>query len=146
MVFLSPKQFKDAMTDYAIHGGWGIKFLKNDLVRVRARCQPGCKIVAYLAKVSREKSFRLKKLNMEHTCSRSYRNPRCTASYIRKKLMKRVRRQIDIRLKGIQDAVHEKYVIDISAGRQVGLERKLKRLLMGSTLHNSTSYGSTMMI
>ena len=38
MLFLSPKQFKDAMTDYAIHGGWGIKFVKNDLVRVRARC------------------------------------------------------------------------------------------------------------
>ncbi|KAK9993903.1 hypothetical protein SO802_023606 [Lithocarpus litseifolius] len=51
MLFLSPKQFKDAITDYAVHGGWGIKFVKNDLVRVRARCQPRCKFVAYLAKV-----------------------------------------------------------------------------------------------
>ena len=54
---------------------------------------------------------------MEHTCSRSYRNPRCTASYIRKKLMKRVRRQPNIRLKDIQDSVHEKYMIDISVGK-----------------------------
>ena len=38
MLFFSPKQFKDVMTDYAIHGGWGIKFVRNDLVRVRARC------------------------------------------------------------------------------------------------------------
>ena len=58
MLFISIKQFKDAITDYAVHGGWGIKFMKNDLVRVRARCQPGCKFVAYLAKVPREKSFR----------------------------------------------------------------------------------------
>ena len=36
MLFLSPKQFKDAMTDYEVYGGWGIKFVKNDLVRVRA--------------------------------------------------------------------------------------------------------------
>ena len=36
MLFISAKQFKDAITDYAIHGGWGIKFVKNDLVRVRA--------------------------------------------------------------------------------------------------------------
>ena len=77
------------------------KFVKNDLGRVRARCQPRCKFVAYLAKVPREKSFRLKTLKMEHTCSRSYRNPRCTASYIGKKLVKRVRRQPDIKLKEI---------------------------------------------
>ena len=38
MLFISPKQFKEAITDYAVHGGWGITFVKNDLVRVRARC------------------------------------------------------------------------------------------------------------
>ena len=133
------------MTDYAVHGGWGIKFMKNDLVRVRARCQPGCKFVAYVAKVPREKSFRLKMLNMEHTCSRSYRNPRCTASYIGKKLMKRVRRQFEIRLKDIQDVVHENYVIVISAGKASRAREKLKRLLIGLTLHSSTSCGSIVM-
>ncbi|KAK9993852.1 hypothetical protein SO802_023555 [Lithocarpus litseifolius] len=121
MLFISAKQFKDAITDYAVHGGWGIKFVKNDLVRVRAQCQPGCKFVAYLAKVPKEKSFRLKTLNMEHTCSRRYRNPRCTTSYIRKKLVKklvkRVRIQLDIKFKDIQNAVHEKYVVDISASK-----------------------------
>nr|POF20734.1 hypothetical protein CFP56_73728 [Quercus suber] len=99
-----------------------------------------------LAKGGREKSFRLKTLNMEHTYSRSYRNPKCTTSYIGNKVMKRVRRQPDIRLKDIQEAMREKYVIDISAGKASSrLERKLKRLLMGSTLHSSTSYGSTVM-
>nr|POE44608.1 hypothetical protein CFP56_77093 [Quercus suber] len=54
---------------------------------------------------------------MEHTCSISYRNPRCTASYIGKKLVKRVRRQLNIKLKDIRDAVHEKYVVNISVGK-----------------------------
>ena len=58
MLFISAKQFKDAIIDYAVHGEWGIKFVKNDLMRVRARCQLGCKFVSYLAKVLREKSFR----------------------------------------------------------------------------------------
>ena len=33
MLFTTPKQFKEAdiVTDYAIHGGWGIRFVKNDL-------------------------------------------------------------------------------------------------------------------
>nr|POF10002.1 hypothetical protein CFP56_39950 [Quercus suber] len=132
MLFISTKQFKDAITDYAIDGGWGIKFVKNDLVRVRARCQPGCKFVAYLAKVPREKSFRLKTLNMEHTCSRSYRNPRCTASYIGKKLVKRVRRQPDIKLKDIQDAVHEKYVVNISTGKVRRAKEKAQDAIDGA--------------
>nr|POE84693.1 hypothetical protein CFP56_75641 [Quercus suber] len=132
MLFISTKQFKDAITDYTIHGGWSIKFVKNDLVRVRARCQPGCKFVAYLAKVPREKSFRLKTLNMEHTCSRSYKNPSCTALYIGKKLVKRVRRQPDIKLKDIQNAVHEKYVVNISEGKASRAREKAQDAVDGA--------------
>ena len=31
MLFTTPKQFKEAVIDYAVHGGWGIRFVKNDL-------------------------------------------------------------------------------------------------------------------
>ena len=31
MLFTTPKQLKEAVTDYAVHGGWGIRFVKNDL-------------------------------------------------------------------------------------------------------------------
>ena len=57
MLFTTPKQFKEAITDYAIHGRWRIRFVKNDLQRVRAVCQKGCKFVAYLTKVPRERSY-----------------------------------------------------------------------------------------
>ena len=131
-MFISPKQFKDAITDYAIHGGWSIKFVKNDLMRVKARCQPRCTFVAYVAKVPRKKSFRLKTLNMEHTCSRNYRDLRCTASYIRKKLVKKIKRQPDIKLKDIQDVVHEKYVIDISASKASRAREKAQEAVDGA--------------
>ena len=29
MLFTTPKQFKEAITDYAMHGGWGIRFVKD---------------------------------------------------------------------------------------------------------------------
>ena len=101
MLFTTPKQFKEAITDYAVHGEWGIRFVKNDLQRVRAVCQEGCKFVAYLTKVPRERSYQLRTLTLEHTCSRSYKNPRCTSSYIGKKLMKKLKRQPNIKLKDI---------------------------------------------
>lgn len=31
MLFTTLKQFKEVITDYAVNGGWGIRFVKNDL-------------------------------------------------------------------------------------------------------------------
>ena len=39
-LFTSAKQFMEAITEYAVKGVWGVKFVKNDKVRVRAKCQP----------------------------------------------------------------------------------------------------------
>ena len=69
---------------------------------------------------------------MEHTCSRSYRNSRCTTSYIGKKLVKKVRRQPDIKLKDIQDAVQEKYVVNISAGKENRAREKAQDAVDGA--------------
>ena len=74
----------------------------------------------------------MKTLNMEHTCSRSYKNPRCTASYIGKKLVKRVRRQPNIKLKDIQNAVYEKYVVNISAGKASRAREKAQEAVDGA--------------
>ena len=46
MLFTTPKQFKEAIAEYAVHGGWGIRFVKNDLQWIRAICQENCKFVA----------------------------------------------------------------------------------------------------
>ena len=143
MLFTTPKQFKEAITDYAVHGGWGIRFVENDLQRVRAVCQEGCKFVAYLTKVPKERTYQLRTLTLEHTCFRSYKNPMCTSSYIGKKLMKNVKRQPNIKLKDIQKAVHDKYTLNISVGKASRLGIRLENMLMGLIHNNTTSCGST---
>ena len=133
MLFTTPKQFKKAITDYVVHGGRGIRFAKkNDLQRIRAVCQENCKFVAYLAKLPREKSYQLRTLNLEHTCTKSYKNPRCTSSYIARKLMKRVRRQPNMKLKDIQDAVHEKFIINIISGKASRAREKVREYVDGA--------------
>ena len=57
MLFISLEQFKNVVTDYVVHGGWGIQFKKNDKVRVRAICQDGCKWIAYVAKIRDQMTF-----------------------------------------------------------------------------------------
>ena len=106
--------------------------MKNNKLRVKAKCQPPCKFTAYLAKMSREITYQLKTLNLEHTCARSYKNPRCTAKFLAKKLMIKVRRQPNIRLKDIQDAVHEKYVVHISAGKASRAKERAQEFVDGT--------------
>ena len=132
MLFTTPKQFKEAIADYVVHVGWGIKFVKNDLQRVRAVYQEGCKFVAHLTKVPRERSYRLRTLTLEHTCSRSYKNLRCTSSYIGKKLMKKVKKQPDIKMRDIQEVVHDKYTLNISAGKASRARDKAREYVDGA--------------
>ena len=132
MLFTSAKQFKEAIIEYAVKGGWGVKFVKNDKVRVRAKCEPPCKFITYLAKLPKEMSWQLKTLNMEHTCTRSYKNPRCSANFLAKKLMKKVRRQPDIKLRDIQEVVHEKYVVNISTRKASRAREKAREFVDGS--------------
>ena len=109
-----------------------MKFVKNDKLRVRAKCQPPCKFTAYLAKLPKEMSYQLKTLNMEHTCTRSYKNPRCITKFLARKLMKKVRRQPNIKLKDNQEAVHEKYVVNISARKASRVREKVQEFVDGS--------------
>ena len=86
----------------------------------------------YLAKMSREISYQLKTLNLEHTCTRSYKNPRCSANFLKRKLMKKVRKQLDIKLKDIQDVVHGKYVLNISVGKANRARERVQEFVDGS--------------
>ena len=90
------------------------------------------KVCCLLCKGTKGEEFQIENIEHEHTCSGSYRNPRCTASYIGKKLMKRVRRQLDIKLKDIQDVAHEKYVVNISAGKASRAREKAQEAVDGA--------------
>ena len=115
---------------FMVVGGLGLQ--KNDLQRVRVVYQEYCKFVAYLAKLSREKSYQLRTLNLEHTCTRSYKNLRCTSSYIARKLMKRVRRQPNMKLKDIQDVVHENFTLNITPGKVSRAREKAREYVDGA--------------
>ena len=88
--------------------------------------------MVYLTKLPREKSYQLRTLNLEHTCSRIYKNPRCTSSYIGKKLMKKVRREPNMKLKDIQDAVHEKFTLNITTGKVSRAREKAREYVDGA--------------
>ena len=46
--------------------------------------------------------------------------------------MKKVRKQLDIKLKDIQDVVHEKYVLNISVGKANRARERVQEFVDGS--------------
>ena len=57
ILFISPKQFNEAILKYAINGEYGVEFVKNDKLRVRVRCQPPYKFTTNLEEMPREMSY-----------------------------------------------------------------------------------------
>ena len=88
--------------------------------------------MAYLAKLPKEKRYQLRTLNLEHICTKSYKNPRCTSSYIGRKLIKKVRRQPNMKLKDIQDVVHVKFTLNITPGKANRAKKKAREYVDGT--------------
>jgi hypothetical protein len=132
MKFNSLEEFKNAVTDYAVHGGHGIRFEKNDKVRVRAVCKKGCKWVAYAVKMVGEMTCQLRTLVNEHTCSRSYLNSRATSKWLGKKLTNRINEQPDMPCSTIQEKVHKKFVVNISRSKAYRAKKVALEKIEGS--------------
>ncbi|KAH7861243.1 hypothetical protein Vadar_023663 [Vaccinium darrowii] len=106
MLFSSLQQFKLAITEYAVHGGYAIKFVKNDKQRVRTVCEKPCPWVILCAKLDGQLTYQLKTVELEHKCTRTSKNPRLSSKFLATKLVNKVRDQPNIRLSKIQEKVH----------------------------------------
>lgn len=60
MVFDSTASLKRAITEAAIKEGKEVKFSKNDLIRVRAKCGDDCGFLLFTSKTKTDKSLRIK--------------------------------------------------------------------------------------
>ncbi|KAH7855207.1 hypothetical protein Vadar_022329 [Vaccinium darrowii] len=132
MLFSSLQQFKTAITEYAVHGGYGIKFVKNDRSRVRVVCQKGCPWRMLCTKLPRQITYQLKTCEMEHKCNRTYENVRLSSKFLAGKLVNKVKDHPNVRLSKIQEKVHNKFVVQISRSKAYRAKRRALDQVEGS--------------
>ncbi|XP_014499233.1 uncharacterized protein LOC106760293 [Vigna radiata var. radiata] len=82
MEFKSLKDFKSALQEHSVLNGKEVKFVKNDLKRVRVVCKKGCGFVIMASKVGGRKTFRVKTLVGRHKCGRVFGNKSASAQWI----------------------------------------------------------------
>ncbi|XP_047178286.1 uncharacterized protein LOC124845263 [Vigna umbellata] len=88
MEFKPLKDFKSALKEHSVLNGKEVKFVKNDLKRVRAVCKKGCGFLIMASKVGGRQTFRVKTL-VGHKCGRVFGNKSASVQWIAQVLVDR---------------------------------------------------------
>ncbi|XP_058742069.1 uncharacterized protein LOC131614513 [Vicia villosa] len=136
--FSSKDDFKEAITSYAVHNGRNLKFTKNDKVRVRVKCKDGCDWEAYCAKSSREATWKLRKVNDVHSCSRDYNVKMMTTKWLSKRLQNSLKTNPRMKIKDIKAKAQKKWNVGVNKTKAIRARVKARDMVDGSFLGDYT--------
>ncbi|XP_022631479.1 uncharacterized protein LOC106780710 isoform X1 [Vigna radiata var. radiata] len=119
MEFKSLEEFKSALQEHSVLNGKEVRFVKNDLKRVRAICKKGCGFVIMASKVGSSQTFRLKTL-VGHKCGRAFGSKSASVEWIAQVLVDRFVNVGGMTVIQIIDEIKKSYSVGIThwkAGR-----------------------------
>ncbi|WVZ21257.1 hypothetical protein V8G54_008579 [Vigna mungo] len=115
MEFGSLKEFKNALMEHSVLNGKEIKFVKNDLTRVRAKCKKKCGFLIMASKVGGKETFRVKTLVGRHSCDRVFGNKSATVNWIAQVLIDRFVNVASMSVNQIIDDIKKSFSVGVSA-------------------------------
>ncbi|XP_016206867.1 uncharacterized protein LOC107647289 [Arachis ipaensis] len=90
MKFNTKQEFKDAVREFTIQVGRGIKFVKNDNTRCRAVCQvEECSWIVYASRDHEDCCWQIKTFYDDYTCPRENSNRATNRTWLAGKLVKK---------------------------------------------------------
>ncbi|XP_014506344.1 uncharacterized protein LOC106766100 [Vigna radiata var. radiata] len=119
MEFKSLKDFKSALQEHSVLNGKEVKFIKNDLKRVRTVCKKGCGFLIMASKVGSSQTFRVKTL-VGHNCGRAFGSKSASVEWIAQVLVDRFVNVASMTVIKIIDEIKNSYSVGITqweAGR-----------------------------
>ncbi|GJS11961.1 hypothetical protein Tco_0368757 [Tanacetum coccineum] len=111
----SPNQLKRALAFYALANGYKLYYEVNNPRRLLAKCcrdakDRKCPFRLWASWMQNERSFQIKKLNDEHSCSRTYEyGTLITSNWIARNFAKKIMMNPCIKVKEITNAILKKY-------------------------------------
>ncbi|WVZ24109.1 hypothetical protein V8G54_002653 [Vigna mungo] len=115
MEFGSLKEFKNALMEHSVLNGKEIKFVKNDLTRVRVECKKKCGFLIMASKVGGKETFQVKTLVGRHRCGRVFGNTSASVNWIAQVLIDRFVNVANMTVNQIIDDIKKSYSVGISA-------------------------------
>jgi len=122
LVFESVKEFREAVTKYAIKKGVELDKYVNESTRVRVKCKSGCPWLLYASKEGRSENFTIKTYNPRHRCTKTTNNILCNSKILCKYLKDRIISQPSIKGLEIQDLVRKE--LNVYVGKTICLKTR----------------------
>lgn len=103
MIFGNVNQFKFAISKYTVIKGVGLKFVRNEGVRVRVQCISSCPWTIYASIERNDNNFMIKTYNPDYKCYRVSRNTVANSKFLATLLKDRIVMHLNIQLKLIKE-------------------------------------------
>ncbi|XP_014506494.1 uncharacterized protein LOC106766266 [Vigna radiata var. radiata] len=117
MYFSQKEDLLDAIKAYAIQNGRNIRYVKNDKKRVRAKCMGSkgkCPWLAYCGYMDAIKTWQLRIVVDNHTCSREHKVKLLNSKCLSKRLEKTVRENPRVEGVDIVQKINRKWNVGVS--------------------------------
>ncbi|XP_061364416.1 uncharacterized protein LOC133307878 [Gastrolobium bilobum] len=132
MEFMNLDQFKCAVKDYNISLGRNFVWVKNDKVRVKAKCSvEDCEWMVCCAWNSKQNTFQVKTFKETHKCCRVFKNKRATRDWVAKKLEKRILTQPKMTRTEAFEHMKEEYNVHLDMKKVSKALKKAKGTIEG---------------
>ena len=105
MVFKDVKEFRQAITKYAVRRRVQVEKWVNEPKKVRVRCKDGCPWLLYGCLDKTTNNFMIKTYNPKHTCNKTTRNYLCNAKFLSEAFRERIIEQPNIRVFKLQKMI-----------------------------------------
>ncbi|XP_060670936.1 uncharacterized protein LOC132800712 [Ziziphus jujuba] len=129
--FASHIEFKEYLVNYALSGGWNIRFTKNASWKVTEMCEEGCPWRVHASNMQAQETFQIKTLQEEHTCTRSLTNRFMKSKWLAKRYFNDFRANPNMKLSTFQDKVKQDLIVDITRSQAYRAQEKANSMAAG---------------
>lgn len=131
MVFENVNQFRYAVSKYAVMKGLGVKFVKNEAERVRAKCKTGCPWVLFASIEKIDGTFIIKRYEGRHRCTRVDKNRMANSNFLCTLFKTRIMTQPSIKIKDIKSLCRTEFKLQVSMTVCRNTKKKVINQIMG---------------
>lgn len=132
MVFPTVTAFRALLKEFHIREGCQYTYLKNEATRVTVICKEECGFRLHASPMHGEKSFQIKKIRADHSCTRKYINKYATSKWIAGKYMDVLTDEPDKNVKTLKNDVKRDWMLDVSRKKVYRARRVALETIQGS--------------
>ncbi|XP_071901078.1 uncharacterized protein [Coffea arabica] len=145
MYFSTIKECKLAITNYSVRQGRPCKFVKQDLVRLRAKCRnKGCNWQIYAKKLSGEGSVQIRTFEDIHNCGFTYENPLVNSGWVGRKYCEEFRSNPKVDMEHFRKTVMKENKCSFSKKQTYRARKKALDIIHGSESDQYSKLGAYM--